>query len=228
MIKLTDNQRAVLTAAAARADGTVHPLPPHVRGGGATKVIHALLRAGLITEMPSTITPAGRAAIIARPETKPNLPAALEKLTAAQAATAITVITGQRVTSTSFRYKHQALARLAAVMTERHLGLRDVLHAAGIEAIAPDGRGLSGLGILEAPQPSAPPAAGKPQDTKQDQLIAMLKRRQGASVAEISKAFGWQPHTVRGTIAGALRKRLGLTVTAETIAGRGCVYRIAD
>jgi hypothetical protein len=49
----------------------------------------------------------------------------------------------------------------------------------------------------------------------------------GASVEEIIKAFGWQPHTVRGAIAGALKKKLGLAVTSEKIEGRGRVYLIA-
>ncbi|HVY21188.1 MAG TPA: DUF3489 domain-containing protein [Bauldia sp.] len=63
-------------------------------------------------------------------------------------------------------------------------------------------------------------------DSKQAQLIAMLKTAKGASIEEIVKAFGWQPHTVRGAIAGALKKKLGLDVTSEKIEGRGRVYRI--
>ncbi|MBZ0227051.1 MAG: DUF3489 domain-containing protein [Bauldia sp.] len=64
-------------------------------------------------------------------------------------------------------------------------------------------------------------------DSKQARLIAMLKTAKGASIEEIVKTFGWQPHTVRGAIAGALKKKLGLDVTSEKIEGRGRVYRIA-
>ena len=49
----------------------------------------------------------------------------------------------------------------------------------------------------------------------------------GASVAEAAAMLSWQPHTVRGAISGALKKRLGLTIAAERIDGRGTVYRIA-
>jgi hypothetical protein len=56
----------------------------------------------------------------------------------------------------------------------------------------------------------------------------MLKEKKGATVDEIVSAFGWQPHTVRGAIAGALKKRLGLTVTSEKVEGRGRVYRIGS
>ena len=62
--------------------------------------------------------------------------------------------------------------------------------------------------------------------TKQAQLVAMLEAPEGASTEEIVAAFGWQPHTVRGAIAGALKKRLGLQVGSEAIEGRGRVYRI--
>ncbi len=64
-------------------------------------------------------------------------------------------------------------------------------------------------------------------DTKQSQLIDMLKRPEGASIEEIVKKFEWQPHTVRGAIAGALKKKLGLDVQSEKVEGRGRVYWIA-
>jgi hypothetical protein len=63
-------------------------------------------------------------------------------------------------------------------------------------------------------------------DSKQAKLIAMLKSPKGATIDEIVAAFGWQPHTVRGAIAGALKKKLGLDVTSEKVEGRGRVYRI--
>jgi hypothetical protein len=54
----------------------------------------------------------------------------------------------------------------------------------------------------------------------------MLKRAEGATLAEIVEATGWQRHTVRGALAGALKKRLGLTIISEKVEGRGRVYRI--
>ena len=63
------------------------------------------------------------------------------------------------------------------------------------------------------------------QGTKQAMLIAMLQRPEGAAIAEIVAATGWQAHTVRGAISGALKKKLGLPITAEKSEGRGTVYR---
>jgi hypothetical protein len=63
-------------------------------------------------------------------------------------------------------------------------------------------------------------------NSKQAQLIDMLKRPEGATIEEIVKKFDWQAHTVRGAIAGALKKKLGLKVESEKVEGRGRVYRI--
>ncbi len=64
------------------------------------------------------------------------------------------------------------------------------------------------------------------RETKQGLLINLLSRPDGASLAEAVEAMGWQPHSVRGAISGAIKKRLGLDVTSEPIEGRGRVYRI--
>ncbi len=72
----------------------------------------------------------------------------------------------------------------------------------------------------------SPPAVR--QGTKQALLIDLLKRKNGASIDEIVKATGWQPHSVRGAISGALKKKLGLTVTSEPTEKRGRVYRIVE
>ena len=63
--------------------------------------------------------------------------------------------------------------------------------------------------------------------TKQAQIIAMLQRPEGATVAEMVEATGWLAHTVRGCISGALKKKLGLPVAAEKVEGRGMVYKLS-
>jgi hypothetical protein len=64
-------------------------------------------------------------------------------------------------------------------------------------------------------------------DSKQAQVVAMLQRPEGATVRQIMQATGWQPHTVRGTLAGALKKKLGLTIVSEKSQGGERVYRLA-
>jgi Protein of unknown function (DUF3489) len=63
--------------------------------------------------------------------------------------------------------------------------------------------------------------------SKQAEVIALLRRPEGATVDEVRATTGWQPHTVRGVFSGALKRKLGLAVVAAQEA-RGRVYRIVE
>jgi len=80
----------------------------------------------------------------------------------------------------------------------------------------------------KAPKTPKPPAAPKTPRivTKQAKLITMLEAPDGASIAEIVEAMGWQAHTIRGAISGVLKKKLGLDVTSEKNDNRGRIYKI--
>jgi hypothetical protein len=73
---------------------------------------------------------------------------------------------------------------------------------------------------------AAKTASSPRTESKQSQLIAMLKQPDGATIAEVVETLAWQPHTVRGAIAGALKKKLGLKVESDKVDDRGRVYRI--
>ena len=74
--------------------------------------------------------------------------------------------------------------------------------------------------------PNREPQSDVKRLSKQGEVIAMLRRSEGATVDEIASAMGWQRHTVRGVFSGTLKKKLGLTV-ASGQEERGRVYRIA-
>ncbi len=63
-------------------------------------------------------------------------------------------------------------------------------------------------------------------NSKQAQVIAMLKRPEGATITQIMDTTGWQQHTVRGTFAGAFKKKLGLSITSEKTEGGERVHKI--
>jgi hypothetical protein len=75
-----------------------------------------------------------------------------------------------------------------------------------------------------APDPRHPRSR---EGTKEAQLIAMLRRPEGATIAQVIAATGWQKHTVRGAISGALKKKRGLEVSSEKGEDGERVYRIA-
>jgi len=58
-------------------------------------------------------------------------------------------------------------------------------------------------------------------------LIRLLQRPEGASLAEMTEVTGWQNHSVRGAIAGTIKKKLGLPVTTAKTEG-ALRYQIAQ
>lgn len=77
---------------------------------------------------------------------------------------------------------------------------------------------------------NAATAQAKPRtrdNSKQAEVIRMLQRPEGATIGQICTATGWQAHTVRGTFAGAFKKKLGLTIVSDKPQGGERVYRIA-
>jgi hypothetical protein len=65
------------------------------------------------------------------------------------------------------------------------------------------------------------------ENSKQATVISMLKRPEGATIAQICEATSWQAHTVRGTFAGAFKRKLGLSITSDKTQGGERTYRVA-
>ena len=118
-----------------------------------------------------------------------------------------------------------AIGKVCDALVAKGLAINVGLPGKQTLVISKDGRLALCLEITPPASAETKPTQGR-AGTKQARLVAMLDAPGGASIAEIVTAFGWQPHTVRGAIAGALKKRLGLQIGSETIEGRGHVYRI--
>ena len=185
----------ILSAAAQRDDGAVLPLPEtlKIKGGAVDKVLGSLKAKGLIDHHgtprgddppPLRITRAGLEAIGV--ETEDDAP---EGATPAD--------TG----ATS------ADAGVQAVDAPAPATEADSAATPAQRARRPSARRGS---TKAAPADKPTPRAG----TKQALMIELLKRPEGATVEQIAAATGWQHHTIRGAISGALKKKLGLTVEA--------------
>ena len=217
MTKLSDTQSIILSAAAQRADGNVLPLPGSLRGGAATKVVAALLARRLIREH---VVDSPRKADAALNRVWRNLPepdgrGVLLSITAA-GADAI------RVEPETVPYAFNAGTNSAGDP------------AAGAPAGADEAPVETPAKRRGRPRKAAPtdadvaPAPKTRDGTKQAQVVAMLRRPKGATIAQIVAATEWQAHTVRGFFAGALRKKLGLTVTSEKVEGGERTYHLAS
>ena len=103
-------------------------------------------------------------------------------------------------------------------------------HLDRIIANAEDAQAETGDAELEAAVAAAEATWVKPRtraNSKQADVIRMLQRPEGATIGQICAATGWQAHTVRGTLAGALKKKLGLTMVSDKPQGGERVYRLA-
>jgi len=74
---------------------------------------------------------------------------------------------------------------------------------------------------------SAKAAPGETRVTKQERVLVMLSSSKGASIGEIMRATGWQQHSVRGFLAGTVKKKLGLALTSSKSDGELRRYRLA-
>ena len=69
--------------------------------------------------------------------------------------------------------------------------------------------------------------AARSGPSKADQVADMLRRPEGATIAQIAKAMGWLPHTTRAFISVNIKRKLGLTVSREVV-DKVSVYRVVD
>jgi Protein of unknown function (DUF3489) len=197
MTKLSDTQAVILSAASQRDDGAVLPLPEtlKIKGGAVDKVLGSLKSKGLIEHQgvprgdnppPLRITRAGVQAIGVETEDE-----ASEGATPADTGTT-SADAGAQATDA------------AAPATE-----------ADGAATPAKAKAKAAKAKSTKPEKAAPPHKPTPRaGTKQALMIDLLRRPEGATVEQIAAATGWQHHTIRGAISGALKKKLGLTVEA--------------
>jgi Protein of unknown function (DUF3489) len=239
--KLSDTQAILLSAAAQRRDGNLLPLPGSLRGGAATKVVGALLARGFAREDVTDLQTRADSALNTVWRNEDDGRAVLLKITT-EGLEAIGVEQSGEPEAAPIG-ETEAAPEGEAVPYRFNDGTNSAGEPAAGSPVAPEAtpaeapkkRGRPKTTTEEAQkrgrpkkarEAAAPAGARKTRDgTKQAQVIAMLRRKEGATIAQIIAATGWQPHTVRGAFAGALKKKLGLTVTSEKVDGTR-VYRL--
>jgi hypothetical protein len=233
MSKLSDTQAIILSAACQRPDGNLLPLPGSLRGGAATKVVAALLARGLAEEQVLDTTMKADPALNTIWHNVDDGGAILLRITpVGLAAIGIDHDAGKSAPTDTASDVTSRFSEGTNSAGEPAVGAQPAFNATTADAPKQRGRPRKTTEPVETPKRGrsrkATEASGpcKSRDnTKQAQLIAMLRRKEGATIAQIVAATGWQPHTVRGAFAGALKKKLGLTVTSEKV-GDQRVYRL--
>src|SRR6266436_5705532 len=69
-------------------------------------------------------------------------------------------------------------------------------------------------------------AAGARDGSKTVKVLGLLKRPNGVTLKELMKATGWQPHSVRGFLSGAIRKKMGITVASTKAEDGERIYQV--
>ncbi len=214
MAQLSDSQLVALSTACQREDRSVYPLTAKLPGGAAVKVLNSLLNKGLIKEVQ-----AKREDTVWRDDKKRGrltlrvTPAAFEALGITQDGASSPADANTQTPAVHVNNLAASDHPAAKANADSWNTIPAVRHAHK-KAAKPKGK-------------SEKKARSTRADSKQAQLIEMLKRPEGATIEEIATKFEWQAHTVRGAIAGALKKKLGLNVQSEKDKSRGTVYRVA-
>ena len=92
--------------------------------------------------------------------------------------------------------------------------------ASGNTQFAITNEGLQAIGVQ-------PPVTHKREVSKQALLVELMSRPEGATLTQMVQATGWQAHTVRGCLAGTLKKKLGLLIDSVKETGGERVYRVS-
>ena len=109
--------------------------------------------------------------------------------------------------------------------------LRNSLHGRKAATAAPAKSAKSKSGAKSRPVPAEKRSAARDEQhteraTKHDRVLELLSQRNGASIPEMMEATGWQQHSVRGFLAGTVKKKLGFTLTSSKIEGDLRRYKI--
>jgi hypothetical protein len=203
MPKLTDTQLVILSTASQRDDGAALPLPKSLKlqGSAVSRVLKSLMNKGLLAE-----------------QSAGNNAAAWRESKDGQRLTLVITGAGRAAIGVPADMQKNPQPTPTAESTTKRSKDR--------------GRGAAGskrstkAKSKSKAEPKATASRASARSGTKQALLDLLRRKEGGTIAEAVKATGWQPHSVRGAISGTLKKKLGLAVISDKVAGRGRIYRV--
>ena len=196
---LSDTQLLILSAASQRIDHAA-TLPANLKGGAAKKVIDGLLKQNLLQELRAKDDmPVWRRGDDNRPYKLRITKAGLQAIEVGDVADA----PDNKATAGP----DEAAAAKALIAKKSSSRPDRAKRSSAKKAAAPSAKATK-----------ASPGRRNP-DSKQDQIVALLRQPGGATLEALVKTTGWQKHSVRGFLAGTIRKKLKLPLLSEKIDG---------
>lgn len=233
MAKLDDTSMMILSGAAARSGLKAFPLPDGLRADDmrVKKVLNKLVSTGLLAGVGATrddvawaedeeggrttlvVTPSGLRAINIVPEGETDDAAVRTSTSAAAAKTPASKTKAARPTMALATKK--ASSKAAATKTKAAQKAPTKVKKPATGAHKRPTSAKSGKGGVKAAKKAALPRTAAKGLTKQQLVVGMLRRANGASIEELAKATNWLPHSVRGVLTATVKGRLGLPLVSE-------------
>ncbi len=228
-IQLTPAQHAILAYAINHTNGNIEWFPPNVNGGARQKVLQGLLSRNLISTYGSDWI-VGALGYEALGRTQPE---------AASIATAPDPELEADVAAAEASFAHDVTPDQpdhtdaevqvvdAAPEDESATAGVDCPVAIDVPTLETDATQGETLPMTTPTEQPLSKAIRTREHSKQATVIQMLQRPEGATIAQICEVTNWLPHTVRGALAGALKKKLGLCINSQKTQGSDRTYHIA-
>ncbi len=196
MAAINDTSATILANAAARPDLRVFPLPKGLRvnGAAATKVLNKLIRNGFLASVSAT-----------RDDVAWDQDQESGRMTLVVTPTGLAAIGIEAEGAVDTPTKGPKRAASKARTAKKSATRRRTRPTAA----------KSSKGAANAPKKKAAPRVAAKGTTKQELVVEMLRRPNGASVPEIAEVTDWQAHSVRGVLTATVKGRLGLSLISE-------------
>ncbi|MBF0602151.1 MAG: DUF3489 domain-containing protein [Nitrospirae bacterium] len=197
MNDLTKTQETIIVAATTREDGSIYPMPPHIKGGAINKVLASLRAKGLIDNEDKI---AMHVLMVIDPDFKSARGQHMTRVESSQIA----------------KEDAEAFASQQGMVWDWPGQANEPQTTTAMETDEVPNATIDFEDEVKAAEQSFTKPKKVRDDTKKAKVIEMMKRPEGATAAQIAEMTGWQGHTIRGFLSIA-KSKMGLVITTQRL-----------